>query len=105
MERGFSRPRNEAQKLRPVNTPHAGNNSHEHEDDGFSPTRRYADTPIRPYVLFLGCVPEDSEEVAGSTGGDEQMPDEMAITELLGQVKSDAAGVSESAGGQPQQSG
>lgn len=50
----------------------------------------------------LACVPEDGEEVAGSSGGDEQMPDEMAITELLGQVKSDPAGVSESAGGQPQ---
>jgi hypothetical protein len=59
-----------------------------------------ADTPTRRYVLFgLACVPEDSEEVAGSTGGDEQMPDEMAITELFGQVKSDPAGVSESAGG------
>ena len=50
----------------------------------------------------LGGVPEDGEEVAGSSGGNEQMPDEMAITELLGQVKSDPAGVSESAGGQPQ---
>jgi hypothetical protein len=47
-------------------------------------------------------VPEDGEEVAGSSSGDEQMPDEMAKTELPGQVKSDPAGVSESAGGQPQ---
>jgi len=50
----------------------------------------------------LACVPEDGEEVAGGSGGDEQMPDEMAIRELLGQVKSDPTGVSESAGGQPQ---
>jgi hypothetical protein len=50
----------------------------------------------------LACVQEDGEEVAGGSGGDEQMPDEMAIRELLGQVKSDPAGVSESAGGQPQ---
>ena len=49
----------------------------------------------------LACVPEDGEEVAGGSGGDEQMPDEMAIRELLGQVKSDPTGVSESAGGQP----
>ena len=34
--------------------------------------------------VSLAGVPEDSEEVAGSSGGNEQMPDEMAITELLG---------------------
>ena len=88
-----ARLRHEAQKLGPVNALHAGNNCFEHEHDA---DRR---TPIRRYVLFgLSCVPEDREEVAGSSGGDEQMPDEMAITELLGQIKSDPAGVSESAG-------
>ena len=60
--------------------------------------RRYADAPIRRYVL-LGCVPEDGEEMAGGSGGDEEMPNEMAITELFGQVKGNAAGVSEAAGG------
>ena len=84
-------------KAQAGNTLHAGNNCHEHEDEraGFLP---HADKPTLPYVL-LGCVPEDSEEVAGSSGSDEQVPDEMAIRELLGQVKSDPAGVSETAGG------
>ena len=60
------------------------------------------DAKARRKEAPLGCVPEDGEEVAGRSGGDEQMPDEMAIRELLGQVKSDPAGVSESAGGQPE---
>ena len=61
------------------------------------------DMQMKPgWDVYLACVPEDGEEVAGGSGGDKQMPDEMAITELLGQVESDPAGVSESAGGQPE---
>jgi len=53
--------------------------------------------------IVLAGVPEDGKEVTGGSRGHKQVPDEVAVSDPLGEVERDSRGVGEPAGCDPEQ--
>ena len=55
------------------------------------------------FTIVLAGVPGDGKEVTGGSRGHKQVPDEVAVSDLLGQVECNSRAVGEPAGCDPEQ--
>ena len=58
----------------------------------------------KKWTVLLASVPEDGAEVACGSRGHKQVPDEVAVSDPLGEVEHDSRGVGEPSGCDPEQS-